>query len=239
MATNIFKFDGTLLTQVADGTVDSSHASIKIPGKSYQPYGETVMEGLIWILENFGGLTAPENPLVGQLWYDTNILLLKVWNGSAWATTGGVISQATAPTSGNSPGSLWYDTVNQQLNIWNGTSWLLVGPEGSAVNTDPIATSIPTHSVIDAVLLIDATGTSHQVWRIVIGGTLFAIISRDAAFLPNPVVSGFAGIAGDNKIYPGINFKSNITGTTIVGDSTLFKSNQNNLPDTDNTRNLG
>ena len=241
MATSIFKFDGTLLTSVQDGTVDTTHATIRIPGRTYQPYGEVVTESIVWILENFSGTSAPPNPLVGQLWYDTAIPLLKVWNGGVWVSTGAVINSATAPPGSlYNPGTLWYDTVNQQLSVWNTNSWKLVGPLGSAVNTDPTNPAIPTYSAIDAAILTDTSNVTHQVWRITVGGVLFAIVSKDNAFTPQPLITGFTGIAGDNRIYPGINFNSvSNNSITIAGDSNLFKGNQNNLPVTDNTYNLG
>jgi hypothetical protein len=233
MATNIFNSDGTLLTTVADGSLDTTHASIRFPGRGYLNYGEPVNENMLWIMQNFANSSAPANPLKGQLWYDTANAILKVYDGSSWNTSGGVVIAGTAPSTGANQGALWFDSTNKQLYTWSGTAWLLVGPLGSAVNADPTLSTIPTNSVIQAVKISDGT-TTHQAWRIVIGGTLLAIFSKDTAFTPTSdyITAGFSSIK------PGLNFSSNVTGAAI-NDTTLFRSTQNNLPDTNNTRNLG
>ena len=233
MATNIYNFDGTLLTTVADGSIDSTHSSIKFPGRGYLNYGEPVNENMLWIMQNFANAQPPANPLKGQLWYDTANSILKTYDGSSWNTSGGVIISGSAPSSGNNQGSFWFDSTNKQLYTWSGTAWLLVGPLGSAVNGDPTLSTVPSNSVIQSVKISDGTAT-HQAWRIVIGGTLLAIFSKDAAFTPtNDYVT-----AGFSSIKPGLNFSTNVSGAAI-NDTTIFRSNQNNLPDADNTRNLG
>ena len=231
MATNIFKFDGTLLTTVADGTIDTTHASIKFPGKGYQNYGQPILEGLVWVMQNFAGTTQPTIPLTGQCWYDTNTGVLRVYNGSTWQTAGGTLVSTTPPGSA-SIGSLWYDSYNQQLKIWNGISWDLVGPLGSYINDDPLNPAIPQFSSLDSMRLSDGSVT-HQVWRITIGGTATAIISSDPEFTPVPSIPGFS------TILPGINFNSTIPNVGLSGDVTAFRSTKNNLPDDDGIRSLG
>lgn len=243
MATNIFNFDGTLLTTVADGSLDITHASIKFPGRGYQNYGEPIMENLLWVMQNFSGTTAPLYPSTGQLWYDTNSgnNILKVWTGVEWTIAGGVISSNTAPASGANPGAFWYDTVNQQLNIWNddptNPSWDLIGPLGSAVNTDPIDPGLPINSSIEAMRVVGVEdGANHQVWRITVGGTLLAVLSKDQAFTPQSTILTSNGFS---KIYPGINFNSTITNIGLSGDNTLMKTNKSNLPSLDANWDLG
>ena len=258
MTTSIFKFDGSLLTSVIDGTIDKSHATISLPGRGYQPYGEAVTENLVWMMENFSGSLSPDSvrsgaaPLTGQLWYDTSGagvgtggFVLKVYNGTKWAPAGTIITSDTTPVnSGNtlSTGSTWFDTARQQLNVWNGATWSIIGPQGAANNDDlvsPTAIPIPNHSAWNAVTMLDVSSVKHQVWQLSIGPVLFAIFSKDAAFLPLVPPNGFTGVSGDNKIYPGINFNSTVPGISFTGESNLFKSNQNNIPITDNTYNLG
>ena len=230
MATNIFNFDGSLLTTVADGTLDQTHSSIKIPGKGYQNYGEPVMESLLWVMQNFSGTSAPPNPSTGQLWYDTTTgaSILKVWTGSQWVVAGGVIASDTAPATGNNQGALWYDTRNKQLNDWNGSNWDLVGPLGSKINTDPLNPAIPVNSVVEAMrVLAVEDGLPRQIWRITVGGTMLAILSKDPVFTPQTTILTNYGFA---KIYPGINFNSTIDGVGLAGDTTIFKSTQSNFP---------
>jgi hypothetical protein len=239
MATNIFKFDGTLLTTVADSSLDQSHASIKIPGRGYRNYGEPVMENMLWMLENFSGTVEPPFPLTGQLWYDTSAGngILKVYTGLEWTVAGGVISSPEPPTSQLNSGAFWYDSVNLQLNIYNGTTWDIVGPLGSKINTDPLDPAIPSNSVLDAITVISAeTSTPQQLWRFTVGGTVLAILSTNPTFTP---LSTTLTNNGFSKIYPGLNFNSTIPNVGLSGDSTVFKSTQTNLPKDDAVYNLG
>lgn len=232
MATNIFNYDGTLLTTVEDGSIDTSSASIKFPGRGFVNYGGPVNENMLWIMQNFASNSAPTHPLTGQAWYDTSSQILKVYNGSTWITTGSVILSGTPPVSGGNQGALWFDTTNKQLYVWNSSAWLLVGPLGSSINTDPINPVVPAYSQWDSSRISDGS-LNHQVWRLTIGGTLFAIFSKDAQFTPSPSITGFS------VINPGINLNSTISGVGLSGDSTLFRNNQSNLPNADNTYNMG
>jgi hypothetical protein len=234
MPINIFKYDGTLLTTVADGTVDTTHSTLKFPGTGYQNYGPPIMENILWTMQNFAGSTQPTLPLTGQTWFDTNSNLLKVYTGGTWQAAGGVLVSSATPGNPSNIGAFWYDNVNMQMYVWNGAAWDIVGPLGSAVNTDPVNnTSIPTYSKLDTVRITDSTSAQHQVWRIVIGGVLFAIISKDAGFTPAPSIPGFT------SIQPGINFNSTVANVGISGETSTFRSSQDNLPNLDSTRNLG
>lgn len=232
MPTSIYKYDGSLLTTVADSTLDTTHATLRFPGKGYQNYGQPVMENLVWIMQNFAGTTAPSLPLAGQFWYDTASNSIKVYNGVTWDSAGSVTISGSAPLTGSSQGELWFDSVNQQLNTWNGTGWSLLGPLGSAINTDPLNKAIPSNSTIDSIRISDGT-LNHQVWRITVGGTLLAIISKDAAFTPASAINGFATIS------PGINLNTNIAGNGVTGATNAFTNNQTNIPSSDLTYDLG
>lgn len=232
MATNIFNYDGTLLVTVADGSINTGSSSIKFPGRGYLNYGEPINENMLWIMQNFASASAPTAPVIGQAWYDAAQQILKIYSGSTWLAAGGTLQSASAPVSGANPGALWFDTTNKQLNVWTGTAWVLVGPLGSPAGTDPINPAIPSYSTIEAARISDSTNT-HQVWMVILGGTLFAIISKDAIFTPSPSITGFASIS------PGINFNTTISGTGLAGDTTTFKSTQSNLPSADLSWDLG
>jgi hypothetical protein len=239
MATNIFNYDGTLLTTVADGTLDQTHASIKIPGRGYQNYGQPVMEGLLWVMQNFAGTSPPPYPSVGQLWYDKteNSNVLRVWTGVEWVTAGGVVASDVAPDQGYNQGAFWYNTRDKQLNTWNGETWDLVGPLGSKINNDPLDPSVPTNSKIEAMTVIaQEDGLPRQIWRISVGGVMLAILSKDQPFTPQ---SGILVTNGFTTIRPGINFNSTISNIGLSGDNTVFKSTQNNLPASDAVYDLG
>lgn len=231
MPTSIYKYDGTLLTTVADSTLDSTHATLRFPGRGYQNYGEPIMENFVWMLQNFAGTTAPTLPLSGQCWYDTNTNTMKIYNGVSWTAAGGVIINGSEPASGTSLGDFWYDSVNLQLNTWNGSGWDLVGPLGS-VGNDPLNPAVPSNSSIDAIRISNGS-TNFKCWRITVGGTLFAILSKDPEFTPAPSISGFV------TIKPGINLNTDILNVAVSGDTKTFTADKNNLPDDDNTYDFG
>ena len=78
MAYNIIKSDGTLLTTIADGTINTSSSSVGLPGRNYAGYGQTLDTNFVWLTENFADTTPPPNALAGQLWFNTNANTLYV-----------------------------------------------------------------------------------------------------------------------------------------------------------------
>ena len=176
---------------VQDQTLNSQ-TSITFVGKNYPGFSPIIAENFLHLLENFASTTAPENPVQGQLWYDstTGINLLKVFDGTNWVEAGAVKKATSAPAVANSiRGDLWIDTVNQQLYLFSGSSWLLVGPQFSAgTNTGPLVETI-----------IDIDNISHPVVSIYANNSRIAIVSEEA-FTPKASLAGFL-----NGIKQGVN----------------------------------
>lgn len=59
-------------------------AGIKLVGKGAANMVTTNNENLLKILQNFAGDIPPEEPMPGQLWYDTTIQSLKLYHGNGW-----------------------------------------------------------------------------------------------------------------------------------------------------------
>lgn len=72
MAYTIVKSDGTVLTTIADGTINTTSTSLGLPGRNYAGYGQALDTNFVHVLENFADNTPPANPLRGQLWFNTN-----------------------------------------------------------------------------------------------------------------------------------------------------------------------
>ena len=59
-------------------------AGIKLMGKGAGDIVKTNNENIIKILQNFAGEMPPEDPMPGQLWYDTSDQILKLFHGNGW-----------------------------------------------------------------------------------------------------------------------------------------------------------
>ena len=204
MAYTINKTSGTVLANVADGTIDSSTADLTLIGKNYSGYGDALNENFVKLLENFSNTTAPSSPLAGQLWWDSTNNLLKVYTGSTFKTVSSSTASASQPASGV-VGDLWWDTANTQLKVYNGATWTLVGPAFSsgAGQSGPVVESVN-----------DGGGTAHVIVKIMISDVIVAIVSKDTAFAPSPAISGFGNIA------PGYNLSTTVTNNKLTGTAT-------------------
>ena len=88
---------GQIVAVVPDGTINTTSTPITLVGRGVTPYGLYENDNYVWIMENFANPTAPPNPILGQLWYNSSTDTMSVWNtGNAWA---GLASQSYVTTS--------------------------------------------------------------------------------------------------------------------------------------------
>lgn len=171
---------------VEDQTINNE-TSLSFVGKNYTGYAKTLAENFLHLLENFARATAPTTPVIGQLWYDTNVISdpaqpqLKVWDGSNWVPAGSVHKAVSRPDASRSVvGDLWVDTANQQLYLWSGSNWILVGPEFSeGAQSGPRVEQV-----------YDTLNTAHSIINFVVQDQIVAIISKDT-FTPKLAIEGF------------------------------------------------
>ena len=116
MAYTINLTNGTVLTTIADGTVNDSSTSLTLIGKNYSGYGTFLNDNLVHLLENSSDDTAPTTPLTGQLWWDT-AGNLKVYTGSAFKPLAAITSSTSQP-SGPVTGNQWWDTTNHHFDVF-------------------------------------------------------------------------------------------------------------------------
>lgn len=65
----------------------AANTSLVLMGKGMWDYGEYMQENLVHLLENFASPSTdggPKQPLVGQLWYESDTHILKVYDGTVW-----------------------------------------------------------------------------------------------------------------------------------------------------------
>jgi hypothetical protein len=210
MAYTVTKTAGTVITTVADGTVNTTSTSLTLIGKNYAGYGIFLNENYVQLLENFSNTTPPTAPLTGQLWYDNVNDILKIYNSDTniWKPISSSITSATAPSAAISvTGDIWWDTTNAQLKVWSGSAWITIGPS----YTSTAGTSGPITQTI-----LDTLGASHVVTQFFISNSVIMILSKDSSFTPQTAIPGFA------TILPGLNLisASTLTGAQFTGATT-------------------
>ena len=108
MAYTIVKSNGSVLTTIADGTINTSSTSLALPGRNYAGYGSYLDTNFVHALENFANASPPANPLQGQLWYNTNANTLCVCPADGTTTASSWITLAQS----GSGGTTTFGTVN-------------------------------------------------------------------------------------------------------------------------------
>jgi microcystin-dependent protein len=183
---------------VEDNTVNTD-TSLQLPGRNLSDFGNIVLENFLHLLENFANTTSPENPVEGQLWYDTTdgIDQLKVYDGTQWVSAGGLKKATTEPEASTSTiGDLWVDTANQQVYLYSGSGWILVGPdysEGASTGSKFVTVTSTTNQEIPVIINY-------------VSDVPVSIISS-VEFIPKAVIQGYS------TIYPGVNISGNISGS--------------------------
>ena len=211
MPYDINKTDGTIIATVADAVLDTTTTSITLVGKNYTDYGDPQNENFVHMLEHFADTTAPTNPMVGQLWYDTGNSVLKICSNDSpetWTSIKGITTSASAPGS-PSVGDLWFDTNTDQLKAYDGSGWIVIGPI--------YENGIVSGPVPDTAL--DTGDASHDLLKIYVAGTLVAVVS-DTSFTPKVTETELLTTAGFTTITAGYNLAPNVSGNKFTGTAT-------------------
>ena len=110
MPYTIIRSNGTTLTTILDGTLNTKSSSLTLMGKGYPDFGLLMNTNFVKLTENFASATPPAFPLKGQLWYNTtdNTLRIaptdKITLASQWVAVGARgLPGATGPTGPEGP----------------------------------------------------------------------------------------------------------------------------------------
>lgn len=177
MAYTIVKSDGTVLTTIADGTINTTSTSLGLPGRNYAGYGQALDTNFVHVTENFADNNPPPNPLRGQLWYNTNDSTLYVCptdgesNALAWlaltaTSSGGNTSFGAVTVTGNLSSNNLSATNEVSANLMS-ASFLSITSNANIANATITSASIGTLTTT-AITTGSATtaGNLTGVWTI-------------------------------------------------------------------------
>ena len=230
MAYTIVKTNGTVLCTIADGTINTTAASIGLPGRNYAGYGQQLDTNFVHTLENFCSPTPPPNALQGQLWFNSSTQTMYVCpsdgeaNASLWlslatassgsATTFGTINVTGNATAGNfaTPGNLSVSgaatvgslTVQANTVTANATVSGNLTASGNLIVTNITTGGASTPGTITGTYTVSGGVTGNAF--IVTGGNVTvpnvagAGIKADNYYYANGVAINFAGSYTDSNV---------------------------------------
>lgn len=132
--------DGSEFLNIPNKTYDDVSTSLKLPGKGVLNWGEAYINNFVHLLENFASTFEPNNPQVGQLWYNTGSGVLAVYTiAQVWEVVNkdtdieakfdelvNSLQNSNAsdlPPEGAIVGTTWFDTTTNIFKVFNGTDW--------------------------------------------------------------------------------------------------------------------
>ena len=217
MAYTIVKTDGTVLTTIADGTINTTSTSVGLPGRNYAGYGQSLDTNFVHQVENFAATTPPTNPLRGQLWYNTNANTLYVC--PADGTSNALAWLALTSTSGGGATTFGAVTVtgNMQANNVTATN-IVTAAQGVFTNISVsananIATANVTTGIIGTLTTqAITTGATSTAGTLTGTWTANGTASGNALIVLSGNIYSNVGIKCDNYMYAnGVSFSP--TGT--------------------------
>lgn len=210
MAYTIVKTDGTVLTTIADGTINTTSTSVGLPGRNYAGYGQTLDTNFVHQLENFSATTPPANPLRGQLWYNTNANTLYVCPADGTTSAASWLALTSTASGGATTfGSVTVTGTLQAGNLY--TTGSVTAVEGIFTNVSVsgnanIATGNITSGIVGSLTTQTITtgatstaGTQTGVWTFNGSPANAIIVNTGNLYVSN--VGNTYGIKCDNYMY--------------------------------------
>jgi len=101
MAYTIIRSNGSVLTTIQDGTINTTSTSLGLPGRNQASYGQVLDTNFVRLLENFANDSVPANPIRGQLWYNTTDGTLRVCPADNTTTASNWVVLTTTTSAGD------------------------------------------------------------------------------------------------------------------------------------------
>jgi hypothetical protein len=198
------------LTEIIDGTINQTSTDLTLVGKNSTGYGIYFNDNFVHLLENFANTSQPNNPITGQVWFDTTQNRLKVYDGAQFKVTGGTLVGATVPSS-LTTGDIWINSATAQLYFNDGISNVLAGP---------LYTSSQGQSGFIVDTILDINKVPHTIVYLYCASNLLGIFASEA-FTPATPISGYAGsvsVGFNVSSYTGVQFNVPVlTAANLLG----------------------
>jgi hypothetical protein len=206
MAYTIVKSDGTVLTTIPDGTLNANSTSLGLPGRNYAGYGQYLDTNFVHMLENFADGNVPQNPIRGQLWFDTNTNTVKVCpsdgttNAAAWLSltstaSGGTTSFGAVTVTGNLSAGNLSATDNMSANAAT-VNYITVTANATIANANITTANIGT---LNTTLI--TTGANTTAGSLIGTWTANGGSSGNTLVVTNGNIVAVTGIKTDNYYY--------------------------------------
>ena len=212
MAYTIVKSDGTVLTTIADGTINTTSTSLGLPGRNYAGYGQSQDTNFVHVTENFADTTPPANPLRGQLWYNTNNSTLYVCptdgeaNALAWlaltaTASGGNTTFGAVTVTGNISSNNLTVTNTATANAFS-AGYLTISANANIADANITTANIGTlQTTVITTGAASTSGTLTGTWTVNGSAGGNALVLNGNLFISNSSGSNIFGIKTDKYMY--------------------------------------
>jgi hypothetical protein len=195
-------------------------------GRDYQGFGQAMNQNLATLLTNSANITPPNNPITGQLWYDTVDKKLRVYdnNGTQFTVVGAATTSVATQIPANlGPGDFWFDTTNQVLNVWNGTTFIAL----NGYPRDPLnyGQFLPSGWEVRPTPILSNTGFPKDVVVLESFGIRMGALTNESTFTLSVNDSTYFGI---NQLVQGLTIIGQISATSNLstgGELTIANNN--------------
>jgi hypothetical protein len=204
MEYTIVKSDGTVLTTIADGTINTTSTSLGLPGRNYAGYGQTLDTNFVWLTENFADTTPPPHPLTGQLWYNTNANALYVCptdgltDPNAWVTLATTSANSTTTFGAvQVTGNLTANNITANNNIISANGAFTNISVSNTANINSGTAIIGTGNIVTLnTSTINAGGTSNAL-------SLTGVVTSNGGGTANSIAGTSMWVTGGNLMVSG------------------------------------
>jgi hypothetical protein len=172
--------DGNLLSEVPDGTFDTSSSSLTLIGKNVTNFGEHINENFVKLLDSFASSVQPEHAIKGQIWYNTSTGRLNVYDGLTFRAAGSPIVSPVRPID-MIAGDIWINNETNQVWFYDGTDIILTGP---AYTSQQGISGFKIETVLDTV------NRSHTICLLYVESVVLGLFSK-AEFTPKAPIQGY------------------------------------------------